>query len=153
MGGAPVTTTDPRSWIMLGNLETCLKRIRRADDYFTDAGAYVTREPKPITTRDQVAIGIRWEGKRRPDAEAMRKAGGFLNGIRVEVRLSADRDDAEYTLHCIVDDIERALDGQQSAFASTATFPQLESMQVIPKADGFSWVGADLLFTNHSKPR
>lgn len=153
MDGAPVTATDPRSWIMLGEFVTCLQRIRRADGYFTDAGAAVSREPKPATTRDPIVINVRWDGKRRPEADAMRRAGGFFNGITIEARVEAGRDDAQYTLHCLIDDIERSLEGQQSAFSSTGTFPQFESMQIIPAADGLPWVGADMLFTTHSKPR
>jgi hypothetical protein len=153
MGGASVTAaTEPRSWTMLGDVETCLQRIRRADGFFTDAGAYVTREPKPITTRGQIVVGIIWDGKRRAENDAMRR-GGFLNGFTIAVRMEAGRDDAQLTLHSIIDDVEKAIDGQRATFNSNTTYPQFESMQVIPQADGQPWIGADLLYTNHSKPR
>lgn len=145
--------TEPRTWTLLGDVERCLQAIRTGDGYFTDAGAAVTREPGPVTEDQRLVVGIRMKGLRRPEDPAARRPGGHLTGVLVEVRMAADREDAQFTLHCVVDDVDRATAGVQREINASASFPRLESVEFIESADGLPWVGADFLFTSHIKPR
>lgn len=124
----------------------CLRQIRRANGYNTDAGLYVTTEPAPRVDSDQAFIAVGWTSQRRPEDAAKRRTHRQTD-IGVVAKIKAAAAESQAALDAIVADIERAMDGQQARFPVSYDYPQYVSAEPLGAAFGAGWVGVTLTYT------
>lgn len=138
--------SEPKSWLLLGAVEECMQRIRVADGFYTDAGANVTREPHQIQESgadELIAVVMDTLGSGDPALRAIGNGVGVLVVAKVKTSLST----AQLRLHQLIEDIQRAVDGQQSRFPPGTHYPRFVEARLIPPAEGMEWIGAEVRFS------
>lgn len=139
--------SSPRA-IYLGHIADCLKRIRTADGYNTDAGATVTLEPTPKVASDADFVAVVWSRQARGDSDATRRTHR-LTTVDVVAKVSTRYDNAQGRLDAIVSDIERALADQQFRYPVGYQAPQYQSAEPLAAAAADGWVGVIVTVAGH----
>lgn len=138
--------SEPKSWLLLGAVAECMQRIRVADGFNTDAGAFVTREPHQIQQNEaDELIAVVMDGLGQPDPALARL--GTQVGVVVIAKVKTSLDMAQLRLHQLVDDILRAMDSQQGNFPGGTHYPRFVEARLIPPAEGMEWIGAEVRFS------
>ena len=125
-----------------------LQRINGAGLYHTAIGTVVTREPgqlDPERVDDGLAIYI--ERQERATEAAVQRTHR-LTTVSIVVKRRGGTE-AEDELDLVVDDIERALDGQLETWPSSFTRPVYQSMEPLRAPAGADWIGALIRYTSH----
>lgn len=140
----------PKTWDLLTGVETSLKRIRTADGYYTDAGTAVTFDLGQIPAEEDFVLAVGLGGLARSDQAAY--AGSDL-GQSVEVlvvaKMAASLPQAQITLHKLIDDVMKAMRGNQRDFPMGIRKPAFqEARPIVPEA-GLAWIGAEIRFASH----
>jgi hypothetical protein len=138
---------EPNSWLLLGDVETCLKRIKVADGFHTDVGNYVTREPHQIPDAAGAVVAVAM-GEIQPAADPRLARTHKLVNVLVIAKVGT-AGDPQLHLHYLIDDIEQAFKDQQQAFGKGRSFPQFVSATPIPPKEGIAWIGAQVRYTSH----
>lgn len=143
---------EPRSWLLLADVEACLARIQKANGFWTDAGLNITREPhqQPNAAGTLIEIAIAGIGKATDPALVRTHR---LVTVAVAAMVSVTADDPQFVLHCIHDDVERAMTDQHAQFGDGRSTPKFESSAPIKPADGMAWSGVDIRYTTHVRIR
>lgn len=138
--------SEPKSWLLLGAVEECMQRIHVENGFYTDAGANVTREPHQIyeTEADElIAVVMDTLGSGDPALRGIGNGVGVLVVAKVKTSLAT----AQLRLHQLIDDIQRAVDGQQKRFPAGTHYPRFIEARLIPPAEGMEWIGAEVRFS------
>ncbi len=125
-----------------------LQRINGAGLYHTVIGAVVTREPgqlDPERVDDGLAVYI--ERQERATEAAVQRTHR-LTTVSIVVKRRGGTE-AEDELDLVVDDIERALDGQLETWPASFTRPVYQSMEPLRAPAGADWIGALIRYTSH----
>ena len=139
---------SPRA-IDLGHVADCLRRIRKADGYSTDAGLLVTLEPAPKLAEDDAPfVTVVWSRQTRPTDPALARVKRLTN-VDIVAKVPAHYDEAQEQLDLIVQDIEDALRAQQYRFPTGYEFPQYQSAVPLIADPAAGWVGAVVSVTGH----
>lgn len=138
---------SPRK-VYLSALADCLRRIRKADGYATDAGEMVTLEPAPKLADNAPFITPVWSRQARAtDPAVLRTTRATTVDIIAKVPAVYTR--AQEALDEIVADIERALEDQRFRFPVGYQFPQYQSAEPIAAAAADGWVGVVVTVAGH----
>lgn len=129
-----------------------MQQITIANGYYTDAGGFVTREPKQIPATNSALIAIALDAKQPAVQEGMRRTHRQLV-VLVVGKVNVDMKDAQLRIHELMDDIERAVDQKQGLFPAGTQFPVFAEAKPIPPAEGMTWIGAEVRFTTHVPKR
>ena len=143
--------TDPRPPLpgyYLGHVADCLRRIRKADGYNTDAGALVTLEPAPKLASDAAFITVVWSRQVRATDQAVVRVSRSTT-VDIIAKVPAAFTDAQGALDEIVADIEQALVDQQYRFPVGYQFPQYQSAEPLAAAAADGWVGVVVTVAGH----
>lgn len=143
---------DPTSWILIKAFETCLKRIKVADGFFTDAGNHVVLEPRQAPETDGVLLVPMIESRARATDPAVLRTHRLAT-VTVIAKLGDVRADAQQRLQELLDDIEQAFENRQADFPKGYQFPTFVDAQPIAPAEGMTWTGAVVRFTSHIPKR
>lgn len=138
----------PTTWRLLEAFERCLQRITVADGFHTDAGLYVTREPHQIPAHQPALVAAVLEELGRPNDPGLSRTHRLATVLLVG-KVPTGLDDAQLQLHLLMEDIDRAFDGQQARFPAGLQFPQFVSSRPIPPAEGLAWIGAEVRYSSH----
>lgn len=143
-----------KTWDLLNAFKTALESINIAADYYTDAGNNVTLEPSQIPQGVDPVITVVLDGLQRSEDPAMRgMTRAYLATVLVGARVPTTQTDAQQVLHQLLDDIHRALFDRRDVFPAGTQYPRFVEAQVIPPAEGMNWIGAELRWTAHVRPR
>jgi hypothetical protein len=126
----------------------CLARIATVDGYHTNAGSVVTGEPGQIADDATAALAVVIEAQARATDPAVLRTHR-LTTVAVIAKVPAAQANAQDRLELILDDVERAMDGQQARYPKGISTPQYQSMQPVVAEAGTGWVGAVLRYTSH----
>lgn len=138
---------EPTTWLLLQDFEACLKRIKVADGFRTDAGNFVTLEPHQIPDDAGAVIAVALG-----DLGPATQSGLARTHDRAEVLVFAKVGAAgspQLRLHYLLEDIQRAIKGQQAAFGTGRSYPQFVNASPIPPKEGITWIGAQVRFASH----
>lgn len=134
---------EPLSYQVLRTVRDILQTIRRSSGYYSDAGAAVYLEPMQEPADSGPILVVTATGFQRPNDPAMLRIGrGF--DFRITALVPARMNEAELRLHEILDDIDRAMAGQQTKFPDGTRFPMFVGAARIPPADGLAWIGVNV---------
>lgn len=147
---------SPRK-LLISAVADCLRRISRADGFYTDLGAAVTEEP--FRMQDQlegdgeepagdVVVSVAIARQTRPTDPARRRTHR-LTRFAICARRRTDLDGFQQAVDELTDDIERALEGQQKRFPVGWEFPEYFEMVPVPAPQGVSWAGVNVYFDSH----
>ncbi len=142
--------SSPLSWQLLEAVRTCLTRITPGNGYRTNAGATVELEPGQVRDDQDEFLAVVLEGMSAPLNPALRAIGRAVT-VAIIAKVPSDRDNAQLRLHEIIEDVERAMQDQQSRFPQGTDFPKFASVERIPQADGLKWVGAVIRYTANTR--
>ncbi|WP_052772737.1 hypothetical protein [Luteimonas sp. FCS-9] len=127
----------------------CLGRIRRADGYHTDAGAWVTTEAGMVPDSQGIVIGLVVGKQERATDRAVVRTHR-LTSVGVILKLHADIDDAIEQQDRILSDLDRALDPTQKfRFPRGYQFPEFQTMEPAPVQQGAGWTGVVVVYSSH----
>lgn len=143
---------DPRTWLLLADVEACLARILVANGFHTDAGLNVTREPHQNPDDGGTLIEISLAGIGKATATAVANTHRLVT-ISVAAMVSVTADNHQYVLHCIHADVEKAFAGEFARFGDGRVFPTFVSSVPIKPAQGMAWIGVDIRYTTHVRIR
>lgn len=138
---------SPRK-IYLGHIADCLRRIKKADGYNTNAGDLVTLEPAPKLDSDAGFIAVVWSRQQRATQSAVVRVARSTT-VDIVAKLPAKFATAQDTLDLIVSDIEQALVGQQTRFPTGYQYPEYQSAEPLAAAAADGWVGAVVTVAGH----
>lgn len=138
---------DPITWQLLGDVETCLKQVKKIDGYHTDAGANVTKEPVQFAEGAGARFHVRLGPVSRSAAQGMVRT--HRTATVVITALAPATTDRELRIHELLEDIERAFRGAQSRFGAGREFPQFAEANPIPFEAGQSWAGLEVRYTTN----
>ena len=140
---------DPKTWDLLGPIETCPRRITVTNGSYTNAGNHVTREPHQIPQSEQPEVlAIAMDSVSRAEEPALQR-NGRLVGVLVVGAVRIDQDNAQLRAHQLIEDIQRAMGDQQQKFPVGTQFPRFVDARVIPPAEGMKWIGAEVRYAAH----
>lgn len=139
---------EPLTWLLLGDFETCLKRITVANGFRTNAGLIVTREPSRVPDTGQAVIGLVL-GQLDPPAQRELARTHWQVTVAVVGKIAVENNDDQAQTHALLDDITRCFNGQQATFGSGRTFPTFVSATPLPPEAGVKWLGVRVLYTAH----
>lgn len=139
---------EPRTWDLIGGCVACLARITHANGFFTDAGAYVTREPHQIPESQGALVAVVLEALGAAADPALTRTHRLATVLMV-AKVATDQDDAQIQLHRLIDDVERAFARRQQDFPVGLQFPLFVDAKPLPPEEGMAWVGAEIRFTSH----
>ena len=134
---------------LLGAVETGLKRIQKANGFHTDAGLAVTLEPTPEKEdeAEQFVTAV-WTSQARASDVALLRTHR-LTTFRVVAKVPADMDDAQEHLDELLDDIERAMEAQQTLYPKGYEFPRYQGAESLAGQIAAGWVGVAVTYTSH----
>lgn len=139
---------EPKTWQLLGSIETCLQAITVANGYHTDAGLQVTREPAQVPDDAGTVLAVILESMRNPDDPAVRNAAQLCS-VAVLAKVGTGMSDHQLKLHQLIDDIRRALANRRDVFEVGSQYPRFVEVRVIPPTEGMKWIGADVRYSAH----
>ena len=142
---------QPLTYQLVAAVRTCLAQIRKSAGYWTDAGSYASAEPESrqdTSDDDQppYTLDVVLEKTLTPTDAAL-KGRARACVIAIIARVPVGLTDAEIRLHELLEDIERAMQDQQSRFPEGADFPRFAGSEAIAPAKGVSWSGAIVRYT------
>ncbi len=138
---------SPRA-VYLDCIAQCMRQIRQAGGYNTNAGLAVTLEPTPkLAESDEAFIAVVWSRQARAAAPAAR--GKRATTVDIIARVPTTLTDARDRLDLIVEDIESALARQEARFPVGYEFPQYEAAEPLMPPAGAGWVGVQITVTGH----
>lgn len=144
--------TTPKTWDLLGAFEACLAQIRTANGYYSDAGAFVTREPTQIPDDQGALIAIALDGLSQATDGAVRSTHRLAT-VLVVGKVATGRHDAQLRLHELLADIEQCFAGRQSAFPAGMQFPVFVDAKPVPPTEGMAWIGVQSRYSTHVPKR
>lgn len=121
-------------------MASCLRDITIANGFNTDAGQWVTTEPAQVDDEAVGVLAVVWERQSKPANPAVQKSHRGTT-VAIVGKLPHEQDEKQYTIDLLIDDIERALDGQQQRFPERTSYPQWVETLPIPAEQGMGWVG------------
>lgn len=134
---------SPRA-IYLEAIAACMRQIKQADGYNTNAGDSVTLEPTPkLAESDEAFIAPVWSRQTRA-TEAAAVRGKRATTVDVIARLPANTANAREQLDLILQDIESAFARQQYRFPDGYQFPQYQSAEPLVPPAGAGWIGVQV---------
>lgn len=136
---------EPITYQVLRAVAASLARIRVAAGYYSDAGVDVRVEPHQARDTEAAFLVVSTGVMRRPTDPGNARTGRDMT-IRISARLPAAMNEAELRLHEILEDIDRAMADQQSAYPDRCSFPQYVDSTPLAPADGLAWVGVDVTY-------
>lgn len=138
------------SWraVLIATVASCLQDIRTAEGFNTNAGEWVTTEPEQLDESAAGVVAVVWERQRTPTDQAVRRTHR-LTDLAVIVKLPHQQDRAQQTLDAVLEDIERAMQGQQQRFPKGISYPSYVETQPIPPKQGMGWIGAVIRYESH----
>lgn len=146
-----MSAESPRTKLVAGFVK-CLEVISPDAGYNTDAGEYVTTKSGQDPGEGEYVIGVVIAVQRRSDDPAKVK-NSRLTTVGIVVKFAIDIDDREERLDAVLQDIERAMNGQaaMAQFEAGYEFPKFQEMKPIaPDASvGIGWSGAVVSYTSH----
>jgi len=125
----------------------CL-RIIATPDFNTDAGQWVTTEPKQVDDEAPGVLAVVFERQSRPTDPAIRRTHRNTT-IAVILKLPHDQDEAQATLDLAIADVELAMENRQNKFPVGTSFPEYIEMLPIPAEKGMGWIGALLRYESN----
>lgn len=139
---------NPKTWDLLAAFETCLQRVRTANGFYTDAGAYVTREPSQIPDTQPSLLTVVIESVQRPEETGVQHTHHLVSVVVIG-KVSGERDELQLRAHELIADLEAALHDQKRAFPAGIQYPRFVEARVIPPVEGMRWIGCEARFTTH----
>lgn len=139
---------SPRA-IYLEAIAACMRQIKQADGYNTNAGDSVTLEPTPkLAESDEAFIAVVWSRQARGTEPAVVKTSRATT-VDIIARVPASLADARERLDLILEDIESALARQQWRFPVGYQAPQYQSAEPLLAPAGAGWIGVQVTVGGH----
>jgi hypothetical protein len=138
---------SPRD-VLLSAMADCLKRIKKADGYNTNAGLKVTREPAPKLAHDDEFLTVVWSAQARPQDPAA-STTKRLTTVDVVAKVPAALPKAQETLDEIVSDIELAMADQSFRYPAGYQVPQYQGAAPLRDGPAAGWVAVAITYTSH----
>lgn len=133
----------------LASIVECLQRIKLVDDYNTDAGYLVTREPAPnIGEAEAEFIAVTWAKQQRATDPAVTRTHR-LTTVEILAKVPAKSGEGQGLLDHIVGDIEKALADQQFRYPVGYEFPKYQSAEPMAAHPAAGWIGVVVTVTGH----
>lgn len=139
---------EPLTWQLLKAVETCLQAITKANGYDTDAGQHVTLEPGQLPDTVPLAVAVAIQRIGVPTDAAVSRTHNLVE-LAVIIKVPATATTAQVVLHRAISDVRRAMANRQTQFLPGLQHPVFDGAEVIPPADGMSFVGAAVRFRSH----
>lgn len=136
---------DPKSWELLGDIETCLADITVANGFHTDVGSFVTREPEQIPEDAGAVLAVVLEGL----APATQPGISRTHRLATVAIVGKVAGHDQLRLHQLIQDIDRVLLDQQGRFGPGRSTPTFVSATPIPPAEGVPWIGVTVRYAAH----
>lgn len=133
---------------LLAAFETCLKRIKKADGYNTDAGNFVTLERGQEPASRGLLLAVVIARQDRANDPALPRTHRATT-VGVVAKVAADLRNSDEVLDLIVEDIERAMRDTQRDFPAGIQYPQYAAMEPLPVEAGTGFTGAVVTYTSH----
>ena len=138
---------SPRE-VLLTAIADCLRRVRVADGYQTDAGSSVTLEPAPALDGDVAFIAVVWAAQSRPTEPAVIRTHR-LTTVRIVAHVPARVQNARDVIDQITSDIERAMTDQAYRYPQGYSVPQYQGAEPIVGASADRWVGVGVTYVSN----
>jgi hypothetical protein len=143
---------NPKTWDLLAAFETCLQRVRVANGFYTDAGAFVTREPAQISEEQGALLTLVIESVQRAEEPATARTHNLVTVVVIG-KVATGVDDGQLRLHELIADVEAALHNRLDVFQPGIQYPRFVEARVIPPVEGMRWIGCEARFTAHVPKR
>lgn len=127
----------------------CLRRIRKADGYSTDAGRGVELEPMPkLESGDAAFITVVWSRQARPAPPAVQRTHRATT-FDVIAKVPANIEETQDVLDQITGDIERAMACQSFRYPNGYSVPEYVQAEPLVVHFGAQWVGVAISYMSN----
>jgi hypothetical protein len=137
---------EPTTLTLLKAMQVCLQSVQVANGYHTDAGRFVTLEPRQIPESQSALIALAMDSRDRATDNAVSRTHRQVT-VMVVAKVAADRSNAQESLHALIDDIEQAFELRHAEFPKGYQYPVFMDAKPVTPAEGMEWVGAQVRFT------